>query len=214
LVSDLPETRPVLEAPFMIERESREAIDATPGQPQSGEPRRSQNKTKAAIDLYWLAFLVTGDREISIDIAADVEVSDPDATPFFVGWMRAWSRRLVIAKALAAIREELADSRRRIDEVHVREPLGLKGKCSPDLTKAGIEAALLAIDVFPRAALLLSLFEGMALNDVATLLDADLSLIKKARTAGLQELTTSLVKPINRAFPDFSLPPAFTPATS
>jgi DNA-directed RNA polymerase specialized sigma24 family protein len=213
LANDLPEGRAVLEAPSMIERQNREAMDATPDRTQSGELKRSNNETKAAIDLYWLAFLLTGNREMSVDIAADVEVENLGASPFFVGWMRAWSRRLVIAKALVVIREELAESRHRIDEMQIREPRGLKGKCSPDLTKAGIEAALLAIDLFPRAALLLSLFEGMALNDVATLLDAAPSIIKKARTAGLQELTTNLVKPIDRVFPDFPCLRAFAPAS-
>ena len=173
-----------------------------------------ENKPETTVDLYWLAFLLTGDREISIDTATDVEVADAGGTPSFTDWMRAWSRRLVIAKALAAIGQELAAARRRIDEMEVQESFGQRVNRSLDLTKATIEAALLAIDLFPRAALLLSLFEGIALDDVATLLDADLSLVKKARTAGLQELTDRLAAPTNRTLSGFSAPPAFAPATS
>jgi hypothetical protein len=44
-----------------------------------------------AADLYWLAFLLTGRQDISIDIAADTVVSDDHASPFFGEWMRGWT---------------------------------------------------------------------------------------------------------------------------
>jgi hypothetical protein len=49
-----------------------------------------------------------------------------------------------------------------------------------------------AIDVFPRCALVLSIFEGLPLEDVATLLDEDCELVKAARAIGLQQLTRRL----------------------
>jgi DNA-directed RNA polymerase specialized sigma24 family protein len=208
LANDLREGRPVREAPFMVKLETGNAIDA------KRHPEQCGDQAAPAIDLYWLAFLLTGDREASIDIAADVEVSDPVGSPFFTGWMRAWSRRLVIAKALAAVREELAVSRCGLDAIRVSQPVGSDLKRPPHLTKAAIEVALLAIGLFPRAALLLSLFEGIALEDVATLLDADVALVKKARTAGLQELTANLASVASRTFPDFSATPAFAPAAN
>jgi hypothetical protein len=63
---------------------------------------------------------------------------------------------------------------------------------SPDTTKADLERALLAIEVFPRAALLLLVFEGVRIADAATLLDAGPDLLKKAQTIGLRELTVNL----------------------
>ena len=57
---------------------------------------------------------------------------------------------------------------------------------------AELEKALLAIDLFPRSALLLRVFEGFGMADAATLLDANPALIRKAQAIGLCELTTNL----------------------
>jgi hypothetical protein len=65
----------------------------------------------AAADLYWLAFLLTGRHDLSIEVASDM-VSGDYRSPFFTDWMRAWQRRLVIGKALTAIHDEFADSPR------------------------------------------------------------------------------------------------------
>ena len=61
-------------------------------------------------------------------------------------------------------------------------------------TKVQLERALLAIDTFPRCAVLLSFFEGMSLDDAATLLDADRTLVRKAQLTGLRELTRNLAR--------------------
>lgn len=148
----------------------------------------------AAVDLYWLAFLLTGRQEVSIDIAADTAASEDESGAFFAGWMRGWQRRLVIGKALAAIREELTDSARETQVARVSgwSKLPRNWSLSSDTTKADLEHALLAIDVFPRAALLLLVFEGIRMADAATLLDADPTLIRKAQAIGLRELTANL----------------------
>ncbi len=147
-----------------------------------------------ATDLYWLAFLLTGREDISIDVAADAAVSGDYATPFFTDWMRGWQRRVVIGKALAAIHDPLAASARRAQLGHVsgsaRPPRNWS--LNPGTTKADLEQALLAIDLFPRAALLLLVFEGIRMADAATLLDADPALIRKAQAIGLRELTANL----------------------
>ena len=52
--------------------------------------------------------------------------------------------------------------------------------------------ALLAIDLFPRATLLLLVFEGMQIADAATLLDTEPDLLKKAEAIGLRELTANI----------------------
>jgi hypothetical protein len=154
---------------------------------------KTDDTRKAAVDLYWLAFLLTGSRDISIDIASDAAASDDGANPFFTGWIRGWQRRLVIAKALTAIHGDLADSARRMEIAHAsRSGMPRNWALSPDTTKADLEPALLAIDLFPRATLLLLVFEGMQIADAATLLDADSDLLKKAEAIGLRELIANL----------------------
>lgn len=154
---------------------------------------KTEDIEKAAADLYWLAFLLTGRRDISVDIAADVTASEDYANSFFEDWMRAWQRRLVIGKALTAIHDELADSARRTEIAHVSSSGTPRNwSLGPDTTKADLERALLAIDLFPRATLLLLVFEGIRNADAATLLDADPGLLKKAQAIGLRELTANL----------------------
>jgi DNA-directed RNA polymerase specialized sigma24 family protein len=147
-----------------------------------------------AAHLYRLAFLLTGRQEASIDIAADAAVSEDDANPSFTGWMRDWQRRLVIARALTAVDEELRDSARR---TQLARPDGSakpprNWSLSPATTNAHLEQALLAIDLFPRAALLLLVFERLRMADAATLLNADPALVRKAQAIGLRELTANL----------------------
>ena len=178
----------VLEAPFMSKVDNREA------------------KMKDAADLYWLAYLLTGRRDVSIDIAADAAVSRDEGEPFFAGWMRAWSRRIVIAKALAAIRDELAESARRtelarVDESTARQP---DWSLSPYLNKSRIEEALLAIDVFPRAAVVLLVFEGVRIADATALLDRDAALVRKAHAVGLREFMANLGGKDSRGVSGFS----------
>jgi DNA-directed RNA polymerase specialized sigma24 family protein len=146
-----------------------------------------------AADLYWLVFLLTGRRDVSIDIPADAAASE-DPNSFFGDWMRDWRRHLVIGQALTAIRDELADSARRTKQAHVDAAATSQRNWSttPVVTKAELERALLAIDIFPRAALLLLVFEDMRIADVAALLKADSALVKKAQAIGLHELTASL----------------------
>ena len=110
--------------------------------------------------------------------------------------MLAWSRRVVIAKALAAIRDDLAASARR-----TASRRGEKGTLPPrnwalgrNTTKGEIESALLAIDVFPRCALLLSIFEGVSMHDAVILLGSDQNLVRKALVTGLRELTGNLAR--------------------
>jgi hypothetical protein len=143
--------------------------------------------------LYWLAFLLTGQREASIDITAE-SVESSEGNGFFSAWMLAWSRKVVIAKALAAIREELAASARRLESQRSRRCSSRPRRWAlePGATKAQIETALLAIDAFPRCALLLSIFEGLSIDDATVLLDGDRDLVQKAQVHAIQELTHNL----------------------
>jgi DNA-directed RNA polymerase specialized sigma24 family protein len=99
----------------------------------------------------------------------------------------------VIAKALTAIHGELADSARRTEIAQAsRSGTPRNWSLSPYTTKADLERALLAIDPFPRATLLLLAFEGVRIADAATLLDADPDLLKKTQAIGLRELRANL----------------------
>jgi len=155
-----------------------------------------EQANKRAADLYWLAFLLTAHREPSLDAAIEALDFQDDANQFFSTWMLAWSRRVFIAKALAGIRDELARSARRTASKRA-ERVALPPRnwsLNRDTTKVQLESALLAIDVFPRCALLLSVFEGMSLDDVAILLDGERDLVRKAQMIGLRELTRNLAR--------------------
>jgi DNA-directed RNA polymerase specialized sigma24 family protein len=172
------------------------------GWPSAGGAKSAEDLKKDATDLYWLAFLLTGRRDVSIDIAADAAASEDYPNSFFADWMSDWRRRLVIGHALTAIRDELADSARRTKRAHVDAAQTSERNWStgPAVTKADLERALLAIDIFPRAVLLLVVFEGMQIADVATLLEADPALVKKAQMIGVHELTASLAPNLPLAF--------------
>jgi len=155
-----------------------------------------EQSNNGAADLYWLAFLLTGRREPSIDVTLEALDVQESANSFFSTWMLAWSRRVVIAKALGVIRDELAASARRM-AFRRREKAALPPRnwaLGRDTTKRQIESALLAIDVFPRCALLLLVFEGISLDDAAILLDGDRDLVRQAQVTGVRELTRNLAR--------------------
>ncbi|SPF53413.1 RNA polymerase, sigma-24 subunit, ECF subfamily [Candidatus Sulfopaludibacter sp. SbA4] len=155
-----------------------------------------EHANKSAAEIYWLVFLLTGHRAPSLDVTLEALGFQDGTNPFFSAWMVAWSRRVVIAKALSAIRDELAASGRRTESSRT-EKAGLTPRnwsLDGDTTRAQIESALLAIDVLPRCALLLTIFEGESLEDAAVLLDAGRDLVRKAQIIGLRELTRNLAR--------------------
>lgn len=161
------------------------------------ESQITEAKNRAAA-LYRLAFLMTGDRARSLDLTLEAIDSADCEESFFSSWIVAWSQRLAIAKALAGTRAELAASARRTASLR-NEKASLPPRDRPfdadaDRTAGMIESALLAIDVFPRCALLLTVFEGMSPDDAGILLDVDRDLVQKARVVGLQELTRNLAR--------------------
>jgi hypothetical protein len=160
-----------------------------------------------AASLHWLAYLLTGRREASIEIAADTLAADDSANPYFSTWKAAWARRVVIAKALAEVRDELAASARRTElkSVNNRVMPPRDWMLDPDTTKIEIENALLAIDLFPRAAVLLLVFEHVPIADAIVLLDADAGLIRKAQAIGLRELTSNLAGAEGRVVCPYSI---------
>ncbi len=147
-----------------------------------------------AADLYWLAFLLTGDAGASIDAAVDAAELRSGANPFFSTWVFRWSRKIAIAKALDAVRDGLRASARRTETGLAERPSSPKRApaLAPEVGKAQLERALLAIDLFPRSVLVLSIFEGLPLEDVATLLGETRDLVEKARVSALGELMSHL----------------------
>src|SRR5215472_15107624 len=60
-----------------------------------------QDFDQGAADLYWLAFLITGDTETSIDITAEALAFQNSQGCFFSDQTSSGTRRLVMAEALA-----------------------------------------------------------------------------------------------------------------
>ncbi|MCU1235287.1 MAG: polymerase, sigma-24 subunit, subfamily [Candidatus Solibacter sp.] len=148
---------------------------------------------KDAADLYKLAYLITGNCEAGLNVTMESIDSADEQTSFFSGWMVAWSRRVVISKALAGMRDDLTASARRTSSMRAKPATPKENwSLSAGTTAAEFERAVLAIDLFPRCALLLSIFERVSVEDAATLLDATPELVRKAQIIGLQELTANL----------------------
>ncbi len=159
-------------------------------------------------NLSWLAFLLTGDRTLSVDTEVEALGRKDLASPFFENWMVAWRRKLFIAEALAAVNSLMSASVLRTKARHseyLREMQSLPPldwSLDTDEDKLELERALLAIDVFPRSALLLMVFEKLSLDDVAILLNVDKQLVAAAKTIGLTELSRRM----ERKRPGFRTP--------
>ena len=127
-------------------------------------------------ELYRLAWLLTGQSEASIRIA--------------VAGL-GWPRRVVMAGALEWIRQELAVSARKLGE----QSASLAGEWDADSGSAScqLERALLAMDVFPRCVLVLTVFERVSVGDAAVMLDMSPDLVRKGQRIGLRELTRKLI---------------------
>jgi DNA-directed RNA polymerase specialized sigma24 family protein len=65
-------------------------------------------------ELYWLAFLLTGDREQSVQAFTRAFELEDGANPVFRQFMVSWARKLVVAASLATIETELRESACRI----------------------------------------------------------------------------------------------------
>jgi DNA-directed RNA polymerase specialized sigma24 family protein len=154
----------------------------------------AEQKAHVAADLQWLATLLTGSRDTAADVTEQWIASAGEENGFFYSWMSAWSRRLLIARALTAVSEDLARSARQTASRSEKIPALPKRPWTldRDTGKPDLERALLAIDLFPRAAVLLLLFEGVPLADAAVLLDAEPDLVRKGQAAGVVELTRVL----------------------
>jgi DNA-directed RNA polymerase specialized sigma24 family protein len=141
-----------------------------------------------AAELHWLAYLLTGSEDRSFQAFTKALDSEDYANPATSDFMTSWSRKLVIAAALDTIRPQLRESALRTARSEDPDPATLaasKPAASQRMTTPKFEHAMLAIDVFPRCALLLTIFEKLSLDDAALLLNADKALVRKAQGQGL-----------------------------
>ena len=104
-----------------------------------------------------------------------------------------------MAKSLGAIRAELAQAAHRTMRASVKSSAAAPQGWSlrPHTTNAQLERALLAIDVFRRVVVVLSIFEGVRIADAAVILDADPALVRKAQAIGVRELVRNLARAEN-----------------
>jgi hypothetical protein len=143
-------------------------------------------------ELYWLAFLLTGNADRSV-LAFDKALEyDEEDNPFFGDFMNAWARKLIVVEALGTIEKELRLSMLRVARLVDDAPGDVKTLRSPEITQEGFEEAVISIDAFPRCAMLLTVFEGMSLEAASVLLNADEALTAAAQRIGLVQLTRNL----------------------
>ena len=151
-----------------------------------------QNFETNSGELYKLAFQLTaGNTERSIE--AFGKALDFEENPAFGGFMNSWARKLIIVEALGTIEAELRASKRRVARMTEEEP-GREAKWKPreHIAREEFEEAVISIDAFPRCAMVLTIFEGMSIEDAAVLLNADKSLTAAAQRIGIVQLTRNL----------------------
>jgi hypothetical protein len=143
-----------------------------------------------AAELHWLAYLFTGSHDRGVWAFTKALDFEDYANPAMTDFMSSWSRKLVIGASLETIRPQLRESAWRTMRAEDPDPATLVAlEPAGQMTTPELERALLAIDLFPRCALLLTVFEKLPLDDAALLLNADKALVRKARNQALLELT-------------------------
>jgi hypothetical protein len=144
-------------------------------------------------ELYSLAFLLTGNADGGVEaFNRALELEDTENTTFGE-FMSAWARKLITVEALETIKQELQISKDKMARTPEDETTsGAKWKRRAYISREEFEEAVIAIDPFPRCAMLLTIFEGMSIQAASTLLNADKKLTRKAQRIGIVELTRHL----------------------
>ena len=150
--------------------------------------------------LPFLVFLLTGDANATVQaLVSEAEVNDPEI-PFFDRWITPWERRLLITRALQSVDSEIVSSIARYSKIPDKNQNGARLGSLPlpswsanqDVTQGQFQRALLAIDIFPRCVLILTVFEEMVLEHVAALLRTGKQLAQRAQMEALIELTRNI----------------------
>jgi hypothetical protein len=154
-------------------------------------------------ELYSLAFLLTGNADRSVEAFSRALDADEE-NPSFGEFMNDWARKLVIVEALGTMKTELRASKQRVARAAEPEVLSdTKWKRRPHIGREEFEEAVVAIDAFPRAAMLLTIFEGIPMEAAALLLNEDEALTRKAQRIGIVQLTRALASDTGRdPFPE------------
>jgi hypothetical protein len=149
---------------------------------------------RSASELYWIAFLLTGQEELSLHVTVNALCPENGLVGISSALFPPTLRMAVIQNALAATQAEITASARRFAAQQSDQSFIPARGWSVDssMSKAQIEGALLAIDVFPRCTLLLTVFEGLSLEEAGMLLHSDRESIEAGRIRGLRELTRNL----------------------
>jgi len=132
-------------------------------------------------ELYSLAFLLTGDVDRSVesfDRALDFEDEDP--------------REAIIDEALSTIRTDLRASKQRVARTADDGLANARWKRRAYIGREEFEEAVIAIDAFPRCAMLLTIYEGKSIEEASALLHEDEKLTQKAQRMGIVQLTSNL----------------------
>jgi hypothetical protein len=132
-------------------------------------------------ELYSLAFLLSGteDRGVeAFDRALDFEDEDP--------------RQMIIGEALGTIRTDLRASKQRVARAADEGLANARWKRRAYIGREEFEEAVVAIDAFPRCAMLLTIFEGKSIEEASLLLREDERLTRKAQQMGIVQLTSNL----------------------
>lgn len=144
--------------------------------------------------LYWLAYVITGDRERAIvAFSGALDLADASST-VSRNTLLFWARRLVILSAVSMVRTELQSA---IAQPRPELSLNLKqypGDPNAPLNRKILESALFQLDVFSRCSLVLSVFEKLPVRVVALLLNTDEASVRRAREYAMCALTTELVR--------------------
>jgi len=147
---------------------------------------------KNSSELYSLAFLLTGNADRSVE-AFNRALDGDEENPGFGEFMTAWARKLIIVEALGTIRTELRASKQRVARAADDEITSdAKWKPRPYIGREEFEEAVIAIDAFPRCAMLLTIFEGMSIQAASVLLNVNEALTRKAQQIGIVQLTRHL----------------------
>lgn len=170
----------------------------------SRESRRSPSGSHDFSDelvarLCWVAFLLTENWHLSLELVCSVFDRD-DMHESFPRQRMILKSRLVATPAIAIIKAQLAESARRTERALATDwkrdigPLAADWSRRSALTKAALQQALLAIDLFPRCALLLVVFEGLSIEDAALLLEENEGLVRGTLGLALLQLTQNLIR--------------------
>lgn len=152
-----------------------------------------------ALSLCWLAFLVTADWHLSVEVVCSAFDPDDVDEPFSRERVILKSRRLVASAAVGTIKAELPESARRTERAlatgwtRLSKPLSGDWSRRSLLSTDTLQRSLLAVDIFPRCALLLIVFEGLPIEDAALLLGENEALVRAALGQALLELTQNLL---------------------